>query len=63
MTKKDKKLSNNKSDDILMKSDIVDQVNYSHQSNMTLCAFSVITQSFSNVKINVAGEMEDDNLE
>ncbi|MFP4662404.1 MAG: hypothetical protein ACLFPF_09445 [Halanaerobiales bacterium] len=49
------------SDDIYMQSGIVDQVNYSHQSNMTLCAYSVITQSFSTIKININEETEDEN--
>ncbi len=43
-----------KSNDILMQSDIVDQLNYNQQSNMTLSAYSVITQSFSTVKINIS---------
>lgn len=58
--KKDSKTEMRTSDDINMQSGIVDQVNYSHQSNMTLCAYSVITQSFSTVKINISGEMEEE---
>ncbi|AZO95320.1 hypothetical protein GM661_09505 [Iocasia frigidifontis] len=40
--------------DLFMQSDIVDQINYNQQSNMTISAYSVITQSFSTVKINVS---------
>ncbi len=35
-----------------MQAEIVDQVNANQQSNMTLSAYSVITQSYSTVKIN-----------
>lgn len=38
--------------DIYMKAGIVDQFNTNQQSNMTLSAHSVITQSGSTVKIN-----------
>lgn len=34
-----------------MRSDIVDQSNIIHQSNMALSVYSVITQSYSSVKI------------
>lgn len=43
-----------KANDILMASDIVDQINYNQQSNMSLSAYSVITQSYSTVKINIS---------
>lgn len=46
------------SNDIYMQSDIVDQLNYNQQSNMTLSAYSVITQSFSTVKINISNNQE-----
>ncbi len=35
-----------------MRSDIIDQSNIIHQSNMALSVYSVITQSYSSVKIN-----------
>lgn len=47
-----------KSNDIYMQADIIDQVNTNQQSNMTLSAYSVITQSDSAVKINSAGGNE-----
>lgn len=37
-----------------MASDIVDQINYNQQSNMSLSAYSVITQSYSTIKINIS---------
>lgn len=47
-----------KANDILMASDIVDQINYNQQSNMSLSAYSVITQSYSTVKINISDNDE-----
>ncbi|WP_432401192.1 hypothetical protein [Wukongibacter sp. M2B1] len=41
-----------------MRSDIVDQSNIISQSNMALSAYSVITQSYSSVKINITGDEE-----
>ncbi|SCY50373.1 hypothetical protein [Alkaliphilus peptidifermentans] len=43
---------NNRS--VYMQADIIDQINTNQQSNMTLSAYSTITQSYSNVKINNA---------
>ena len=42
-----------------MKSDIVDQSNIISQSNMALSVYSVITQSYSSVKIINSGLDED----
>ncbi|NLM97139.1 MAG: hypothetical protein GX175_05970 [Halanaerobiaceae bacterium] len=44
----------NKTDEIMMASDIVDQINYNQQSNMSLSVYSVITQSYSTIKINIS---------
>jgi hypothetical protein len=38
--------------DVLMQADIIDQANTNQQSNMTLSAYSVITQSDSTVRLN-----------
>ena len=43
-----------------MKSDIVDQSNIISQSNMALSVYSVITQSYSSVKIINSGLDEGD---
>ena len=45
--------------DIFMQSDIVNQINYNQQSNMTISAYSVITQSFSTVKINISNNQKE----
>ncbi|MCG8502442.1 MAG: hypothetical protein MJB12_18825 [Firmicutes bacterium] len=47
-----------KAKDIYMQADMIDQVNKNQQSNMTLSAYSVITQSDSAVKINGGSQME-----
>ena len=43
-----------KKNDVYMRADIIDQLNTNQQSNMTLSAYSVVTQSYSTVKINSA---------
>ncbi len=39
--------------DTYMQADIIDQLNTNQQSNMTLSAYSIITQSYSTVKFNI----------
>lgn len=51
-------LKNTKATDVYMEAGIIDQVNTNQQSNMTLSAYSVITQSYSAVKINSEGTKE-----
>ncbi len=48
----------NPSNDVFMEAGIIDQFNTNQQSNMTLSAYSVITQSFSAIKINYQGDGE-----
>lgn len=50
-----------KGKDMYMQADIIDQVNTNQQSNMTLSAYSVITQSDSCIKINSGGDEEFEN--
>ncbi|KNF08063.1 hypothetical protein CLPU_10c01180 [Gottschalkia purinilytica] len=47
---------------ITMKANIIDQINTNQQSNMTLSAYSVITQVCSTVKINNV-DIEGENIE
>ena len=53
MTEKLEKNSSqiDKQSEFYMRSDIIDQSNINSQSNMALSAYSVITQSYSSVKI------------
>lgn len=39
-----------------MQAGIIDQLNTNQQSNMTLSAYSVITQNCSTIKFNIDGE-------
>lgn len=57
MTDKQKKHSPviDKNSEYYMKSDIIDQSNIITQSNMALSVYSVITQSYSSVKIINSG--------
>ncbi|WP_192930235.1 hypothetical protein [Alkaliphilus pronyensis] len=52
--KTDEKAVKKSSGDVYMQADIIDQINANQQSNMTLSAYSTITQSYSSIKINSA---------
>ncbi|MEW6622866.1 MAG: hypothetical protein AB1420_07040 [Bacillota bacterium] len=43
--------------DVYMQAEIIDQLNTNHQSNMTLSAYSVITQSASTIKISSSDDV------
>ena len=46
--------------DLYMDAEIVDQVNTNQQSNMTLCSYSSVTQSYSTICINSISNSEEE---